>query len=91
MGYKKFLVLSFILICLAFVVAIPEDLNINGELTNSDGDPLDGTYPMTFKIYDVQEVNRKIYIWQNLNFNEMFPSDPFGSLDVFLSEVFYGF
>jgi hypothetical protein len=46
-----------LLIALLFLtslaLAIPEDLNINGELTNSDGDPLDSTYPMTFKIYDV--------------------------------------
>jgi hypothetical protein len=47
---KKLVLLAlFMLIPLA--LAIPEDLNINGRLTDSSGNPLSGTYSMTFKIY----------------------------------------
>jgi len=46
----KNLVVLLLMFFVPLVVAIPEDLNVNGRLTNSLGNPLSGSYSMNFSI-----------------------------------------
>jgi hypothetical protein len=52
---KNKILLLFLIFFIPFILAIPEDLNINGKLTEDSGSPLGESYSMTFKIYDVPE------------------------------------
>ena len=62
---KKILpsLLSLVLFCLcsSFCLAVPGLINFQGKLTDDAGVPLDGTYHMTFTIYDAPTVGTPLW------------------------------
>lgn len=62
----SFLCLLFLLtfIPVSGYSAVPQTINYQGYLTDSDGNPIDGTVQMTFSIYDSETADKDSWIWQ---------------------------
>jgi len=67
MGVRLLLVTVFVLVSLSFVVAIPEDLSLNGRLMNSTGSALSGEYGVNFSIYSVSSGGSALWSSGNLS------------------------
>lgn len=58
MDTRKMVVMTVVVVLAVFMGfsawAVPGIINNQGKLTNANGEPLDGTYTMTFKIFDAE-------------------------------------
>ena len=50
---KRVIIMLAFLLAVSIVAAIPEQINLQGKLTNAAGSPLQGTYNFTFNFYNV--------------------------------------
>ena len=64
----KLIFTAFILFCVsacivssALAAQVPRLLNYQGKLTDKNNVPLDGTYPMTFRIYDADTAGNRLW------------------------------
>ena len=81
---KKILILMLIVFALAGVYgAIPQQLGIQGRLTDSSGNALSGAYSMQFKIYNTASGGSALYDSGSLNVN----ADGNGIYDIILTGV----
>ncbi|MDP2947842.1 MAG: hypothetical protein Q8N88_07030, partial [Nanoarchaeota archaeon] len=81
MNLKIIFLLLFLLLPLA--LAIPENLNINGKLTDADSNALEGNYNLTFKIYNLPSGGTAF--WSSTNQSVTTDSD--GVFTAILSDV----
>ncbi len=74
-------------------VVVPSVINYQGYLTDSDGKALDGTYPITFYLYDEASGTRP-WVWQETHTSVQVTNGLFnvllGSVDSLSAEIFTG-
>lgn len=58
---KRVISLFFVLMFISLVSAVPQDLTVNGRLTNSSGSALEGSYSVVFSLYDVYSGGTALY------------------------------
>jgi microcystin-dependent protein len=77
-----FLLLTVNSTLLTLNAAVPHLLNYQGRLTDSSGKPLDGSYNLTFRIYDAETAGNLLWeeIWQGINIQKGIFSTMLGSV-----------
>ena len=83
-GYSNLIILliPLFLLLIPLTLAIPENLNVNGRLTDSSGTSLSGTYSMNFSIYNASSGGTALW---NLTKNVM--TDSNGVFSTILTDV----